>query len=216
MNLELEIICIGNELLIGKTMNTNGYWLAKRSTLLGMNVKRIIIVGDYVEEISNVLKETLNRKPRFIIITGGLGPTFDDKTLEGIANVLNLQLDINEKALKILLPDPVYRTSKNNYYLINSCPSFGVWDVTGNSKTYDWFVHPDEWSKILKGEDQGILEMLFNFATDLERRVIKFLADVINTTLEETQNIFFKNLPIILIGGAAAYFVLQNHPLLKK
>ena len=98
----MEIVCVGNELLIGKTLNTNAHWLARRATSLGMMVKRITVVVDDVDEIVKVIREALKRKPRFIITTGGLGPTFDDKTLEGIAKALNLKLEVNEKALKMV------------------------------------------------------------------------------------------------------------------
>lgn len=98
----MEIICVGNELLIGKTLNTNAQWLAKRATSLGTTVKRITVVSDDVEEIAKVLREAIRRKPRFIITTGGLGPTFDDKTLEGIAKALNRQLELNSKALQMV------------------------------------------------------------------------------------------------------------------
>jgi len=102
MDRSVEIICIGNELLIGKILNTNAQWLAKRITTLGLNVSRITIVGDDVNEISNIIKEILQRQPRFIITTGGLGPTFDDKTLQGIAKALNFPLQIHEEALKMI------------------------------------------------------------------------------------------------------------------
>lgn len=98
----LEIVCIGNELLIGKTLNTNATWLAKSATSLGLVVKRITVVRDEVEEIAVAIQEALARKPRFIITTGGLGPTFDDKTTEGIAEGLGLELEINKKALKMI------------------------------------------------------------------------------------------------------------------
>jgi len=102
MNRAIEIICIGNELLIGKTLNTNAQWLAKRITTLGLSVTRVIIVGDDTEKIASVIKETLQRKPMFVITTGGLGPTFDDKTLEGIAKALNRSLQVHEEALKMI------------------------------------------------------------------------------------------------------------------
>jgi len=98
----IEIICVGNELLIGKTLNTNAHWLAKRITSLGLKVRRIIVVGDDLEEISSAIKESINRKPCFIIITGGLGPTFDDKTLEGVALGLGLKLQENKEALEMI------------------------------------------------------------------------------------------------------------------
>jgi len=98
----IEILCIGNELLIGKTLNTNAQWLAKRITTMGLNVRRITTIGDDIDEISQTLSECLKRKPNFIITTGGLGPTFDDKTLEGIAKALNRKLETNQQALKMI------------------------------------------------------------------------------------------------------------------
>jgi molybdenum cofactor synthesis domain-containing protein len=98
----MEIICIGNELLIGKILNTNENWLAKHATSIGITVKRTSTVGDDVEEIANLVKETLDRKPRFIILTGGLGPTYDDKTLMGVAKAINQKLIINEKAFQMV------------------------------------------------------------------------------------------------------------------
>lgn len=101
-NREIEILCIGNELLIGKIMNTNASWLAKKATFLGMIVKRITVVMDDLEEIGKALHEILLRHPHFIIITGGLGPTFDDKTLEGIAKALDRKWEVNEEALAMV------------------------------------------------------------------------------------------------------------------
>jgi len=102
MGQPIEIICVGNELLIGKVVNTNSQWLAKRITTLGLSVSRITVIGDEVDEILRAVREALGRKPRFVITTGGLGPTFDDKTLEGVAKALNLPLQTNDKALKMI------------------------------------------------------------------------------------------------------------------
>jgi len=99
---QMEILCVGNELLIGKTLNTNASWIAKRATSLGIMVKRITVVQDDVGEIAKATREALRRKPRFLITTGGLGPTFDDKTLEGIAKALNRKLEVNKKALTMV------------------------------------------------------------------------------------------------------------------
>lgn len=99
---DVEIISVGNELLIGKTLNTNAQWLAKRTTSLGLCVGRITVIGDEVEEIAKTIREAFNRNLAFIITTGGLGPTFDDKTLEGIAKALNSKLAVNEEALKMV------------------------------------------------------------------------------------------------------------------
>lgn len=99
MSRTFEIICLGNELLIGKILNTNDQWLAKYITSLGGRAQRITVVGDELNEISSVLKESLSRKPAFIITTGGLGPTFDDKTVEAVAMALEKPVELNEEAL---------------------------------------------------------------------------------------------------------------------
>jgi len=98
----IEIICVGNELLIGKIANTNAQWLAKRITTIGLNVNRITVASDDIAEISSIVKEAIRRKPKIIITTGGLGPTFDDKTLEGIAKALNQSLKVNSEAIKMV------------------------------------------------------------------------------------------------------------------
>jgi molybdenum cofactor synthesis domain-containing protein len=93
-----EIICLGNELLIGKILNSNAQWLAKNVTSLGGTVQRITVVGDDIEEIAVVLQEALTRKSAFILTTGGLGPTFDDKTLDAVALALKKPVELNEAA----------------------------------------------------------------------------------------------------------------------
>jgi len=102
MGERMEIICVGNELLIGKTLDTNATWMAKRATSLGIDVTRITIVKDDVKEIAKATIEALRRKPGFMVTTGGLGPTFDDKTLEGIATALRRKLEVNDKALEMV------------------------------------------------------------------------------------------------------------------
>jgi molybdenum cofactor synthesis domain-containing protein len=102
MSQSVEIVCVGNELLIGKTLNTNAQWLAKRVTVLGLNTSRITVVGDNINEISCAIQEAIQRSPGFILTTGGLGPTFDDKTLEGLAEALGRKIETNEEALQMV------------------------------------------------------------------------------------------------------------------
>ena len=98
----MEIICVGNELLIGKVVNTNASWLGKQATSMGVAVERITVCADNVEEMAEVFREVLARKPNFVVSTGGLGPTFDDKTLEGIAEALHRRLLVNAEALRMV------------------------------------------------------------------------------------------------------------------
>ena len=102
MTVDVEIICVGNELLIGKIENTNARWLAQQATGLGANVRQITVIQDIAGEIALCLREAAARKPQFIITTGGLGPTFDDKTFQGIAKALNQPLEVNPEALEMV------------------------------------------------------------------------------------------------------------------
>lgn len=97
---------IGNEILIGKTQDTNSNWMAKRITKYGHQVRRITTIGDDIETISTTFQKILERKPEIVITSGGIGPTFDDMTLEGIAKGLNRELALNKKA---------YKSIKNTY-----------------------------------------------------------------------------------------------------
>ena len=94
----VELLVIGNEILIGKTQDTNSNYMAKRITKYGHKIRRITAVGDELEDISNAMREAINRKPDMIIVCGGLGPTFDDMTLQGVAQALSTGLELNQHA----------------------------------------------------------------------------------------------------------------------
>ena len=102
MTVTMELICIGNELLIGKVVNTNAGWMGKRATALGVAVRRVTVGPDEIPEIVNVVREAFSRKPNFIITSGGLGPTFDDMTLQGLAKALNRRLAVDDEALAMV------------------------------------------------------------------------------------------------------------------
>ena len=102
MTCVVELVGVGNELLIGKIANTNAQWLAKMVTNLGGDVRRIVDIGDNLDEISGVMREALARSPTWLLVTGGLGPTFDDMTLEGIARALEVPLEIDEEARRMV------------------------------------------------------------------------------------------------------------------
>ncbi len=102
MTIRSEIMTVGRELLIGKTVNTNAAWLAAQLLHLGINASRITAVGDVVGEISEAVSEAFGRRCTILIATGGLGPTYDDLTLEGIASALRLPKEINEEAIRMV------------------------------------------------------------------------------------------------------------------
>jgi molybdenum cofactor synthesis domain-containing protein len=92
------IVNIGNELLVGRIVNSNGAWIAKELTLRGVNVKRILVIPDSIDDIAVTVRDAVSNAD-VIVTTGGLGPTDDDITIEGIAAGLSLPLVLNEQAL---------------------------------------------------------------------------------------------------------------------
>ncbi len=96
------ILSIGNELLIGRVVNTNAAWLARRLTVLGYRVARIVAVPDVPEEIVDVVRTALGRGVRVLISTGGLGPTPDDITAEALALALDRKLELNSEAYEMV------------------------------------------------------------------------------------------------------------------
>ena len=89
-------------MLIGKTLNTNAQWLSERITKLGGDVRRVTIIEDDIKTIALTLKEIVRRKPNLVITTGGLGPTFDDKTLQGFSKAFDRKLRLDKTALKLV------------------------------------------------------------------------------------------------------------------
>jgi len=94
-----EIIVVGREILTGRTLDTNSNWLTKRITALGGDVKRVTVVDDEIDSICGELSTALRSHSHLIVTTGGLGPTFDDKTLDAMAMAAGLPMDLNPQAL---------------------------------------------------------------------------------------------------------------------
>lgn len=97
-----EIITIGDELLIGQTIDTNSAWIGERMSMIGIPVKRIISISDNPDEIKSVLADSMSRAS-VILITGGLGPTNDDKTKLTLADFFQSELVENEEVFQDIL-----------------------------------------------------------------------------------------------------------------
>lgn len=92
-----SIITIGDELLIGQTIDTNSAWMGQELNKIGVWVKRRVAVGDVWDEIWNALDEE-SRQSHIILITGGLGPTADDITKPLLNKYFGGKMVINEEA----------------------------------------------------------------------------------------------------------------------
>lgn len=94
-----EIICVGTELLMGQTLNTNSRFLARELASLGIPSYRQIVVGDNYDRLYEQIKES-SRRSDLVILTGGLGPTTDDITMGVAADVAGKELVFDEESFQ--------------------------------------------------------------------------------------------------------------------
>lgn len=96
--MKAEIISVGTELLLGDVVNTNAAYLSKECALLGIDVFHQCVIGDNPKRLEDVLSESLKRSD-CLILTGGLGPTYDDLTKETVAKHFGKGLVLNHQEL---------------------------------------------------------------------------------------------------------------------
>ncbi len=94
MSVRAGIITIGNEILLGRTLNSNLAWLGNELTRVGIDVREALTVKDEKAEIESALKRSWERYD-LVISTGGLGPTEDDVTKSAIADFFGKELDFD-------------------------------------------------------------------------------------------------------------------------
>ena len=95
------IIIIGNEILSGRTQDTNTASIALWLNLLGVKVQEVRVIPDIGEVIVKTINE-VRKKNTYVFTTGGIGPTHDDITAESISKAFGLKYKINKEAFKIL------------------------------------------------------------------------------------------------------------------
>ncbi|HOY29773.1 MAG TPA: molybdopterin-binding protein, partial [Flavobacteriales bacterium] len=94
LEITAEIISIGDELLIGQTINTNAGWMGERLALIGIRAKRVVTVSDDKGEILQALAAATSD---IVLITGGLGPTKDDITKHTLCEFFGMKLVRNKE-----------------------------------------------------------------------------------------------------------------------
>lgn len=119
------IITVGDELLSGRILDYNSHWISKRLSGLGFEVSGISVVPDNLEDIVEVVKRYLDKEAGLIIITGGLGPTPGDITLEAVSKALGRKLNVDPRALE-MVKDKYQQLFDSGYV---SCP-----DITEDRK----------------------------------------------------------------------------------
>ena len=96
-----EILCIGTELLIGDIVNTNAAYISKRLSEHGFDVLYHSVCGDNKIRLEQTVNHAFSRAD-LVITTGGLGPTYDDISLELCAKALGLSCHVDESVVKQL------------------------------------------------------------------------------------------------------------------
>lgn len=99
---EFSVIITGDEVLNCTVKDENGFWLCREMNSMGFSAGELIFLRDDISSISSHLKRLISKGAEIIIVTGGLGPTHDDKTLSAIAEATGRQLKLNGKALEMV------------------------------------------------------------------------------------------------------------------
>jgi nicotinamide-nucleotide amidase len=94
----VEVVTIGDELLLGFTIDTNAAHLARNLASIGVHIERRTTVGDEAVQIARAVREALERTGA-VITTGGLGPTSDDLTKPSIAEIFGREMTIDDEHL---------------------------------------------------------------------------------------------------------------------
>ena len=105
--MRVALVTVGDEILSGDTVNTNAAWLGKQLAERGVDVDRVTVVPDRIGDIARLVNE---QRAEFdaVIVTGGVGPTHDDVTMDGVAAAFGRELKESEAALQWLAEDGGY------------------------------------------------------------------------------------------------------------
>jgi nicotinamide-nucleotide amidase len=96
--MKATILSIGDELLIGHTLNTNVHWMSQKMNEIGIDVIHHVSLSDEKNDIVNCLENALSTS-QVVLITGGLGPTSDDITKDVLCEYFGGKLELNKEAL---------------------------------------------------------------------------------------------------------------------
>ncbi|MEU8117319.1 CinA family nicotinamide mononucleotide deamidase-related protein [Spirillospora sp. NPDC049024] len=108
--MRVELLTVGDELLLGDTINGNAAWLGRRLADHGVEVTRSVVVGDELDVIVAAVESALDRADA-VITTGGLGPTYDDVTRDALAKAAGVAL-VRDAELERRLRERVARAGR--------------------------------------------------------------------------------------------------------
>ena len=109
--MRMAVVTVGDELLAGDTVNTNAAWLCEQLTERGVTVERVTTVPDRVADIARTVNE-YRAEYDAVVVTGGLGPTHDDVTMEAVAAAVGRPVEQHEEALAWLTTEGGYQAGE--------------------------------------------------------------------------------------------------------
>jgi len=184
--MKIEILCVGNELLSGKTLNTNAQYISASLLTKGYETNYVSTVADEQKELLLGLKTAIKRAD-VLIITGGLGPTLDDNTKKIICDFLKIDLkyrddiarDIEKRFGQIASIEEQATVPKSGYIFQNevgTAPGFA-------------FIHASKAIILLPGVPKELEDMFEKHAIVFIQKHFpieeKFYQEIINITLLE-------------------------------
>ena len=186
------ILIIGDEILSGRTQDTNANFIAKNLTSSGIKLEEIKVIQDKKNIIIDSVK-LFSKKYTYVFTTGGIGPTHDDITSESIAEAFNKKYGINKEAFNILekyYPEGEFNKSRQRmtkmptdaqliYNPMTAAPGFilkNVYVLPGVPKIMEvMFVN------VLKNLKKGKPKKIKTINTNLyESKIAPFLKDIQN------------------------------------
>ena len=160
------LVVIGDEILKGQTQDKNTYFIAQNLRKLGVKLERVSVIPDDLDTISDEVK-SFSDKYDFVITSGGIGPTHDDITFEGVAKAFNKTVEHHPKLVDLCkfwfktddLQKPCFKMA-----LIpnNSKLNFGIDKITGKPMLYP--IVSVENVFIFPGIVDFVISMHYNFS----------------------------------------------------
>ena len=184
------ILIIGDEILSGRTQDTNANFIAKNLTLSGIKLEEIKVIQDQKNIIVDSVK-LFSKKYDYVFTTGGIGPTHDDITSESISEAFNKKYEINTEAFNILkkyYPEGEFNKSRQRmtmmpkdaqliYNPITAAPGFilkNVFVLPGVPKIMEVML-----INVLKNLKKGQPKKIMTINTNLyESKIAPFLKDI--------------------------------------
>ncbi|XP_020295735.1 FAD synthase-like isoform X2 [Pseudomyrmex gracilis] len=220
-----RIIVIGNEILKAQVKDTNSYYMSDLLYKCGIVVKKISVISDDVEEISEEIRNACD-KYTYVITSGGIGPTHDDVTFEGLAKAFNDTLHYHPKLVDIIKHHFRVKDASSVAYKMAQIPKkaslkFGINPDTGKPNAYPYivlnnvYVFPGSpvffeksfkclYKELLSTNGRFVKEEVFIQAWE------EVFANALSTVVKEFPNVSFGSYPVSNCRYFKAFVTIES------